>query len=81
MPRTSKIMAISLSPTLSDKADQMARAENRTKSELFREALRYYINARRWEKIRQWGSITASDFEIEPQDIEKTIKSVRENNG
>jgi metal-responsive CopG/Arc/MetJ family transcriptional regulator len=40
---TRKLMTISLPPELLDKAERVAREENRTRSELVREALRFYV--------------------------------------
>ncbi len=42
---TRKLITISLPPQLLKKAEQVAEQENRTKSELLREALRFYIDA------------------------------------
>ncbi len=39
-----KLITISVSPQLLDKAERLAAQENRTKSELVREALRLYID-------------------------------------
>ncbi len=39
-----KLITISLSPQLLKKAEEIAEQENRTKSELLREALRFYID-------------------------------------
>jgi hypothetical protein len=39
--------------------EAIAAAENRTKSELLREAFRHYQFVRRWRLIRQWGNETA----------------------
>lgn len=41
---TRKLITISLPPELLKKAEQVAEKENRTKSELLREALRFYID-------------------------------------
>ncbi len=43
---TRKLITISLPPELLKKADEVAREENRTKSELLREALRFYVETR-----------------------------------
>ncbi len=43
---TRKLITISLPPQLLKKAEQVAEQENRTKSELLREALRFYIDTR-----------------------------------
>jgi metal-responsive CopG/Arc/MetJ family transcriptional regulator len=40
---TRKLITISLPPPLLKKAEQLAKQENRTKSELVREALRFYM--------------------------------------
>lgn len=41
-----KLITISLPPPLHRKAEQVAQEENRTKSELLREALRFYVETR-----------------------------------
>ena len=43
---TRKLMTISLPPPLLRQAEVVAREENRTKSELLREALRFYVETR-----------------------------------
>ena len=43
---TRKLMTISLPPPLLRQAEAVAREENRTKSELLREALRFYVQTR-----------------------------------
>lgn len=40
---TRRLMTISLPPELLDKAERVAREENRSRSELVREALRFYV--------------------------------------
>jgi len=41
--RTTKLITISISPDLLEKADVLAQQEDRTRSAVFREALRSYI--------------------------------------
>jgi metal-responsive CopG/Arc/MetJ family transcriptional regulator len=41
-----KLITISLPPPLVKKAEELAREENRTKSELLREALRFYMETK-----------------------------------
>ena len=43
---TRKLLTISLPPPLLQQAETVAREENRTKSELLREALRFYVETR-----------------------------------
>ncbi len=37
-------------------AERVARQEGRTKSELFREALRRYVDERRWRELQRYGA-------------------------
>ena len=43
---TRKLITISLPPPLLEQAEQLAREERRSKSELLREALRFYVETR-----------------------------------
>jgi predicted transcriptional regulator len=52
--RTAKTVSITLPPELLVKAQQMARREHRTMSELFREALRRYM-----QDDTQWQAVLA----------------------
>ena len=74
MPRTTKILNISLSKELYEKIEDTALKENRTKSELVREAFRQYSANRNWARIRQWGDETARKLQIKDElDIDKIL--------
>jgi len=74
MPRTTKILNISLSKELYDLIDNTAKEESRTKSELVREAFRQYTVNKKWTQIREWGNETARRMRIrDEQDIEKIL--------
>ena len=45
--RTRRTMTLSLPPEMINEVEQVRKAEHRTRSELIREALRVYFNARR----------------------------------
>ncbi|HLJ78763.1 MAG TPA: ribbon-helix-helix protein, CopG family [Acidobacteriaceae bacterium] len=50
--RVAKTVSITLPPDLLDKAQEVAQRENRTMSELFREALRRYMSQDpEWESL------------------------------
>ena len=51
--RTTQTWTVSLPPNLLREAERAAREEDRTKSELVREALRMYIEERRWRKLQR----------------------------
>lgn len=63
--RTSKILNISVPPEMYEAIEAVAQEENRTKSELIREAFRHYQFIRRWRLVREWGRETAERFGIE----------------
>jgi predicted transcriptional regulator len=50
--RTTRVVSITLPPPLFDQAQALAKEENRTMSELMREALRRYERERFFEKMR-----------------------------
>ena len=51
--RTTQTWTVSLPPNLVREAERTAKEEDRTKSELVREALRMYIEERRWRKLQR----------------------------
>lgn len=66
--RTTKVMTLSLPPEMVKDVEKLTKEEKRTRSELFREALRKYINDKRWQEIRQWGMQTARELGISTED-------------
>jgi len=63
--RASRIMSISVPPEMYRAIENAAQVENRTKSDLIREAFRHYQFARQWRLIRQWGEETAVRFDLD----------------
>jgi hypothetical protein len=51
-----------------ESVETIAREENRTKSELIREAFRHYQFTRRWRIVRHWGQETANRLDIQTDD-------------
>lgn len=58
------IINISVPPAMAKRIKKVAREENRTQSELLREAFRIYEFKRDWIKIRAWGRETARKMNI-----------------
>lgn len=59
--RSSHTFTISLPPDLAADVDRLAAEEHRSRSELFREAFRRYVNSqRRWERILDLGPQAAA---------------------
>ena len=76
--RTSKIMTLSLPPEMVKEVERIVKKENRTKSELFREALRKYIDDKRWLKIRKWGLKTSRELGVSTEeDVDKLLHQHR----
>lgn len=67
--RTAKTISITLPPELLEKAQAIARRENRTMSELVREALRCYRpRDPEWEALLQWGRAHGKALGIKSED-------------
>lgn len=73
-----KIINISIPGSLLSDADKLAQQEYRTRSELFREALRSYISTRRdLNSIYSYGSERAKKQKITPEILNQKISSYR----
>ncbi len=76
--RTTQSWTVSLPPKLIKEAERVAREEDRTKSELVREALRLYIEERRWRKLQRETAIKAQVLGIKTEeDVDRLVHSVR----
>jgi len=76
--RTTKLLTLSLPPEMFKKVEQLVKEENKTKSELFREALRRYINDKRWQQIRQWGLKASQELEVSTEEeVDELIHQYR----
>ncbi len=76
--RTTGTLTVSLPPELLREAERTAREEKRTKSELVREALRFYIEERRWRKLQREVSVRAQALGItSEEDVDRLVHSAR----
>ena len=75
--RTSKLVTISLLPELLDEAEKLAKAEKRTRSEFFREAIRRYIEEKKWERIYRYGRMKAQEQGLAEADVERLVDEYR----
>ena len=77
--RKTEILSLSLPPRLLEEIEKVTNKENLTRSELIREALRFYFKEKeRWKQIRKWGEITKKKFKIKrEEDIEKIVDQIR----
>jgi predicted transcriptional regulator len=57
--RTTKTLSVTLPPEMLTRAEKLAKRENRTMSELVREALRQYERQHWWDQMNVYGRRTA----------------------
>jgi CopG family transcriptional regulator / antitoxin EndoAI len=75
---TPRTFTISLPPKLARQVDKQAAAEGRTRSELFREAVRQYIARReRWSQIFAYGEGVALERGLTESDVDRAVAEVR----
>ena len=77
MNRVTKTWTISLPPKMVREAEKIARHENRTKSELIREALRMYLEEKEWQYLYRYGAKKAMDKTFFEPDVERLIDEIR----
>ncbi len=81
--RASQTFTISLPPDLAAEVDRLAAEEHRSRSELFREAFRRYVNSRRrWERIRALGPRAAAEAGLQTEQeidaaVDEAVRDVR----
>ena len=75
--RTTRVVSITLPPPLFEQAQALAKQENRTMSELVREALRYYERKSWWEEMNAYGRAKAGELGLSEADVVPLAKEVR----
>jgi CopG family transcriptional regulator/antitoxin EndoAI len=76
--RTTKVVSITLPPPLYEQAQALAKQENRTMSELMREALRRYQRERDWKEITSYGTMAAAISGVKSEeDVVELVRQVR----
>ncbi|MBI4334531.1 MAG: ribbon-helix-helix protein, CopG family [Chloroflexi bacterium] len=77
MPRTTRVITLSLPPDMAKQVEDLSREEGRTKSELFREALRRYIEEKRWARLYRYGELKAREKRLREEEIENIVDAHR----
>ncbi len=75
--RTTKLISVSIFPELLEEAEKVAREENRTRSELIREALRRYIADREWRRLQRYGIERARSLGLQEADVARLVDEHR----
>ncbi|WP_027717794.1 CopG family ribbon-helix-helix protein [Desulfovirgula thermocuniculi] len=77
--RETVVWTISLPPQMAEKAKALAKLENRSKSELVREALRQYMALREWEQMQAKASLKAQALGITDEaKVEEIVEEIRQ---
>ena len=75
--RNSKVVSITLPPNMAAEAEELAKQEKRTMSELMREAFRRYQRQREWDEANAYGRAKAKEKGITEADVVRLIKEFR----
>ena len=75
--RNSKVVSITLPPGMAAEAEELAKQEKRTMSELMREAFRRYKRQREWDEANAYGRAKAKEKGITEADVVRLIKEFR----
>lgn len=75
--RTTKILSLSIPPELLKEAEHIAKKEGRTKSELFREALRRYIQEQKLRELQVYGARQTQKLGIKESEVDRLIEEYR----
>ena len=75
---TPRTFTISLPPQLARLVDKQADAEGKTRSELFREAVRQYIARHdRWNQVFAYGKNVAAEQGLTEDDVVRAVADER----
>jgi CopG family transcriptional regulator/antitoxin EndoAI len=77
MARVTKTVTLSLPPEMDRKISALLKKEGRTRSELFREALRRYMEEQEWKEIKRYGRLRAKEKGVIEDQIEDIIDARR----
>ena len=75
--RSTKVLSLSIPPELLREVERAAKREGRSKSELFRAALRRYLAAQRLRSLQAYGTRQARTHRIAESDVERLIQEYR----
>jgi CopG family transcriptional regulator/antitoxin EndoAI len=77
MPRKSSVLSISPRPDLASDLDSVAGKEQRSRSELVREAVRQYVLRARWRSPREKAVLKTIGQGSKEKDIERLVGEER----
>ena len=75
--KSAKNISITVPPSMLREAERIAQREGRTKSELFREALRRYIVHSQFRELQRYGVKQSRKLGLKETDVERLISEDR----
>lgn len=72
-----KTINLSIPQSLLDEADEVARDESRSRSELMREALRRYVLIKQYRVLSRSAQAEAKAQGFKPEDVDRIMDEVR----
>ena len=75
--RTTKTLSVTLPPEMLTRAEELAKKEHRTMSELVREALRQYERKSWWDEMNAYGRSKTAEQGLTEADVVAAVKEVR----
>jgi Arc/MetJ-type ribon-helix-helix transcriptional regulator len=75
--RTTKVLSVTLPEAMLKQAKKRAKKENRTMSELVREALRRYEGTQVLRELQAYGQQRARELGIKEEDVDRLIHEDR----
>ena len=72
-----RILSLSIPPGLLRQAERIAKEEGRTKSEIFREALRRYVEERRWRALQRYGADQLRRLGLTAANLDRAVEESR----
>ena len=72
-----KSFALNLAPEILSQVEELAQKDNRTKTDILREAINHYIEERKWKELREYGARQAAKLGIKEKDVEGLIEEYR----
>jgi metal-responsive CopG/Arc/MetJ family transcriptional regulator len=66
-----KSFPLNLTSEILSQIERVAQKEGKTKTDILREAVNYYLEEKRWKEIREYGARQAAKLGIKEKDIER----------
>ena len=77
MSANSEIVSVSLPQKLAQEVKKSAKKLNRSRSQLFQEAISQYLWLQKWKEMQGYGVVRSREMGLVPGDVERLIAEYR----